>query len=141
MGCGVWGVLGLTLPQNLPTGVWLAAARGSQSHCCPTLLPCCCPTSSLLPPPPTPTHTPTPPPPHHPHHHRFEKESETAEFVIDETFGVPGVGTVVAGTVKAGSIAPNATLLIGPDIADGSFKAVSVKSVHYKRLPVGRVSE
>ena len=25
-----------------------------------------------------------------------------AEFVIDETFNVPGVGTVVAGTVKVG---------------------------------------
>ena len=49
-----------------------------------------------------------------------------------------GVGTVVAGTVKRGVIAPNATLLLGPDMADGSFKAVQIKSLHYKRLPVSQ---
>ena len=27
----------------------------------------------------------------------------------------------------------------GPDIGDGSFKAVSIKSIHYKRLVVGQV--
>mmetsp|Transcript_28049 Transcript_28049/g.75778 ORF Transcript_28049/g.75778 Transcript_28049/m.75778 type:complete len:612 (-) Transcript_28049:155-1990(-) len=68
-----------------------------------------------------------------------ERQSGLAEFVIDETFGVPGVGTVVAGTVKQGIIRPNATLLLGPDIADGLFKATTIKSIHYKRLPVGQV--
>jgi hypothetical protein len=72
-------------------------------------------------------------------HNWFEHTNEAAQFIIDETFGVPGVGTVVAGTVKRGVIAPNSTLLLGPDIGDGSFKPVTVKSVHYKRLPVGRV--
>jgi GTPase len=33
--------------------------------------------------------------------------------VIDEVFGVPGVGTVVAGTVKKGVITPNMTLMLG----------------------------
>jgi hypothetical protein len=27
----------------------------------------------------------------------------------------------------------------GPDIADGAFKPAAVKSIHYKRLPVGQV--
>jgi len=32
-----------------------------------------------------------------------EAQSQAAEFIIDETFGVPGVGTVVAGeTPEAG---------------------------------------
>ncbi|KAJ9515720.1 hypothetical protein QJQ45_002641 [Haematococcus lacustris] len=62
-----------------------------------------------------------------------------AEFVVDETFGVPGVGTVVAGTVKRGVITPNMTLMLGPDIADGSFKPAAIKSIHYKRLAVGQV--
>lgn len=44
-----------------------------------------------------------------------------------------------AGTVTHGSIAPNASLLMGPSAADGGFAPVSVKSIHYKRLPVGRV--
>eukprot|EP00798_Chlamydomonas_sp_ICE-L_P029190 gene29190-31090_t len=70
----------------------------------------------------------------------FEKLGELPEFVIDETFGVPGVGTVVAGTVKKGVITQNCNLLIGPDIGDGSFKAVSIKSIHYKRLPVSQVA-
>ncbi len=41
---------------------------------------------------------------------------ELAEFIIDETFGVPGVGTVVAGTVKRGVISVNSTLMLGPDV-------------------------
>eukprot|EP01026_Neomeris_dumetosa_P083875 TRINITY_DN9778_c0_g1_i8.p1 TRINITY_DN9778_c0_g1~~TRINITY_DN9778_c0_g1_i8.p1 ORF type:complete len:582 (-),score=67.91 TRINITY_DN9778_c0_g1_i8:226-1971(-) len=68
-----------------------------------------------------------------------EKAKMHAEFVIDETFGVPGVGTVVAGTMKGGCISTNATLLIGPDLTDGLFKPVSIKSIHYKRLPVHSV--
>ncbi|KAI7839256.1 hypothetical protein COHA_006954 [Chlorella ohadii] len=85
-------------------------------------------------------------------HNWADKTSEHSEFLIDEVFQVPGVGTVVAGTVKRGVIAPNSQLLMGPDIADTTFKPVVrsccmgpgaasgvVKSVHYKRLPVGRV--
>lgn len=72
-------------------------------------------------------------------HNWYEKTEEAAEFIIDEVFGVPGVGTVVAGTVKRGVLTPNSTLLLGPDVGDGTFKPVTVKSVHYKRLPVGRV--
>jgi len=68
-----------------------------------------------------------------------ERAKEAAEFVIDETFGVPGVGTVVAGTLKRGVIKTNSTLLLGPDIGDGSFWATAVKSIHYKRMPVGQV--
>ncbi len=33
-------------------------------------------------------------------HHWMDKQHEVSEFVINETFGVPGVGTMVAGTVK-----------------------------------------
>lgn len=31
-------------------------------------------------------------------------QGEPLEFMIDETFGVPGVGTVVAGTIKRGTL-------------------------------------
>ncbi|MEW5309068.1 MAG: hypothetical protein WDW38_000979 [Sanguina aurantia] len=75
-----------------------------------------------------------------PQRHRWiDKQNDPAEFVIDETFGVPGVGTVVAGTVKRGTIFPNSLLLLGPDVADGSFKVAAIKSIQYKRLPVGMV--
>ncbi|KAI8475927.1 MAG: GTP binding protein [Monoraphidium minutum] len=68
-----------------------------------------------------------------------EVRCEPPQFIIDEVFGVPGVGTVVAGTVKRGVLTPGSALVIGPDIADGSFKPVAIKSIHYKRLGVAQV--
>ena len=70
---------------------------------------------------------------------RHDKVKEHAEFIIDETFGVPGVGTVIAGTVKQGVITTNANLMLGPDVGDGTFKPTAIKSIQYKRLPVTRV--
>lgn len=64
---------------------------------------------------------------------------EPTTFIIDETFGVPGVGTVVAGTLKGGVITTGASLLLGPDMADGSFKPTAIKSIAYKRLAVNKV--
>ena len=71
--------------------------------------------------------------------YRHDKVKEHAEFIIDETFGVPGVGTVIAGTVKRGVITTNANLMLGPDVGDGTFKSTAIKSIQYKRLPVTRV--
>ena len=68
-----------------------------------------------------------------------ERASGHAEFIIDETFGVPGVGTVVAGTVKRGTITCSTSFLLGPDIGDGSFNPCQIKSIQYKRLPVGKI--
>lgn len=61
-----------------------------------------------------------------------------AEFAIDETFVVPGVGTVVAGTTTAGAVSLGQVLNLGPD-GRGNFIKAQVKSVHYKRTPVKRV--
>ena len=49
------------------------------------------------------------------------------------------MGTIVAGTLKKGTLTPNMTLLMGPDIEGGLFKPVSIKSIHYKRMPVTHV--
>lgn len=46
-----------------------------------------------------------------------------------------GVGLVVAGTMKAGTVVPSTTLLLGPD-KTGKFNPVVVKSIHHKRTPV-----
>ena len=67
------------------------------------------------------------------------KQKEPAEFLIDETFSVPGVGTVVAGTVKRGVLELSSSLLLGPAVGDGTFASTTIKSIHYKRLPVERV--
>eukprot|EP01119_Soliformovum_irregulare_P010658 TRINITY_DN2629_c0_g1_i2.p1 TRINITY_DN2629_c0_g1~~TRINITY_DN2629_c0_g1_i2.p1 ORF type:complete len:616 (+),score=190.10 TRINITY_DN2629_c0_g1_i2:176-2023(+) len=57
------------------------------------------------------------------------------EFHIDATWSVPGVGTVVSGTIISGKIGVNQKFLLGPD-EFGKFAPVDVKSIHTKRLPV-----
>ncbi|XP_069545613.1 GTP binding protein 1, like isoform X1 [Brachyistius frenatus] len=63
---------------------------------------------------------------------------EPAEFQIDDTYSVPGVGTVVSGTTLRGVIRLNDTLLLGPDPL-GIFITIAVKSIHRKRMPVKEV--
>ena len=53
-------------------------------------------------------------------------------------FSVAGVGTLVAGNVKRSVFTAATPLLLGPDMGDGSFKAVAVKSIHYKVLGIVR---
>ncbi|XP_041363062.1 GTP-binding protein 1-like [Gigantopelta aegis] len=64
--------------------------------------------------------------------------SKPPEFQIDDTFSVPGVGTVVSGTLLQGYIKLNDTLLLGPD-ALGQFQPIVIKSIHRKRMPVKEV--
>ncbi|KAK6312150.1 hypothetical protein J4Q44_G00178140 [Coregonus suidteri] len=66
------------------------------------------------------------------------REDEPAEFQIDDTYSVPGVGTVVSGTTLRGLIRLNDTMLLGPDPL-GSFLSIAVKSIHRKRMPVKEV--
>ncbi|GMT11561.1 hypothetical protein PFISCL1PPCAC_2858, partial [Pristionchus fissidentatus] len=65
-------------------------------------------------------------------------EHDPAHFQIDDVYWVEGVGTVVSGTVLAGTISVNDTLLLGPDSL-GQFQPLPVKSIHRKRLPVDSV--
>lgn len=65
-------------------------------------------------------------------------DSEPSEFQIDDTYSVPGVGTVVSGTTLKGTIRLNDTLMLGPDPL-GHFQPVAVKSIHRKRMPVKEV--
>ncbi|TRY73243.1 hypothetical protein TCAL_07399 [Tigriopus californicus] len=65
-------------------------------------------------------------------------DDEPAEFQIDDTYSVPGVGTVVSGTNLRGTIKLNDSLLLGPDPL-GHFNPISVKSIHRKRMPVTEV--
>lgn len=61
-----------------------------------------------------------------------------AEFQIDETFSVPGVGTVASGTTMCGTINVNDTLMLGPN-AMGEFEPVYIKGVHRRRTPTASV--
>lgn len=61
-----------------------------------------------------------------------------AEFQIDDTYSVPGVGTVVSGTCLQGLIKLNDILMLGPDPL-GNFMPIAVKSIHRKRMNVKEV--
>lgn len=63
------------------------------------------------------------------------KKDEPSEFQIDDTYSVPGVGTVVSGTCLRGTIRLNDVLLLGPDPL-GQFQSITVKTIHRKRMPV-----
>ena len=65
----------------------------------------------------------------------FRKASDPVEFLIDGVYQVTGVGIVVAGTLKGGTVTPGTTLLLGPD-KTGKFNPVVVKSIHHKRTLV-----
>eukprot|EP00736_Rhodelphis_marinus_P002398 Rmarinus@m.12992 len=68
----------------------------------------------------------------------IEAPDAPAKFQIDETFNVPGVGTVVSGLCVSGTIVAGTKLLFGPD-SFGNFEATVVKSIHNKRVPLRRV--
>lgn len=53
------------------------------------------------------------------------------EMIIDTTFFVTGVGTVVGGVVTQGVFKVNDTVLLGPD-SFGHFRPVTIKSIHVK---------
>ena len=53
-------------------------------------------------------------------------DAEPAEFQIDDTYQVPGVGTVVSGTTFRGTIRINDSLLLGPDPL-GHFHPIAIK--------------
>ncbi|KAG5854003.1 GTP-binding protein 1-like isoform X1 [Anguilla rostrata] len=65
-------------------------------------------------------------------------DDQPAEFQIDDTYSVPGVGTVVSGTMLRGLIRLNDMMLLGPDPL-GNFLPIAVKSIHRKRMPVKEV--
>lgn len=65
---------------------------------------------------------------------REKLKQHHTEYQIDALFSVPGVGTVVGGTIHSGSIKEGEELQLGP-LEDGTFTKVHVKSVHRNRLP------
>ncbi|CAB3397638.1 unnamed protein product [Caenorhabditis bovis] len=65
-------------------------------------------------------------------------ENDAAHFQIDDVYWVEGVGTVVSGTMLAGTVNVNDVLLLGPT-STGDFIPLPVKSIHRKRMPVTSV--
>jgi len=63
----------------------------------------------------------------------IKSPDEPAQYDINENFMVSGVGVVVSGVVRSGTIKPNSHLLLGPDKAN-TFKHVQVRTIHVNRV-------
>ncbi|KAF1780699.1 P-loop containing nucleoside triphosphate hydrolase [Phytophthora cactorum] len=61
--------------------------------------------------------------------------SDVVEMPIDETYQVPGVGFILAGTLVTGSFKVNDALQIGPDY-NGHFHKVTVRSMESMYMPL-----
>lgn len=64
-----------------------------------------------------------------------ELKKQAAEFMIDRTFYVSGIGTVVRGMVLQGSFSVGDSVHLGPDSV-GRFRKIQIKGIHVKRTPV-----
>ena len=69
-----------------------------------------------------------------PHHGHYDSEAPF-EFLVNDTFSVPFVGTVVSGVVKSGVVHAGDTVMIGPDSV-GQFRTTAIKSIERKRIQV-----
>jgi len=65
-------------------------------------------------------------------------EPAPAKFDIDSLYSVPGVGTIVCGTLLSGIIKIGDKLKLGPDYA-GKFITVTCRSIYTKSLPVKKL--
>lgn len=60
--------------------------------------------------------------------------AKSTEFLIDETFEIPGIGKVVSGLVTEGILREGDEMLIGPE-DDASFSKVAVISLQRHKIP------
>ncbi|KAK9696231.1 Elongation factor Tu GTP binding domain [Popillia japonica] len=61
-------------------------------------------------------------------------EEESPEFQVDENFRAGDVGQVLGGLLVKGMISEGSQMQIGP-LKDGTFKPVTIKSIHRNRVP------
>jgi GTPase len=67
----------------------------------------------------------------------LKKVSENVEYYIDESWNIPGIGTVIGGHLTSGEISVGDKLWIGPN--NNEYTNISVKSIHCKRVPLQKV--
>jgi GTPase len=60
------------------------------------------------------------------------------EYLIDSIFNVKGIGLVSSGVLISGTVKVGQTLMLGPN-NKGEFKAIVVKSIHFKRIIVSEI--
>lgn len=69
--------------------------------------------------------------------------SPSVEFQVEDVFQVAGVGTVISGTLTAGTIRlpeqRSLSFFLGPD-KRGNYQRVKIRSIHRQRTPVSVIS-
>lgn len=70
-----------------------------------------------------------------PTRNNYETVNSKLYFTIMTIYSVPGIGTVVYGTLQSGTISVGDTLLLGP-LSSADFKPVVIQSIHHKRMNV-----
>ncbi|KAJ5122218.1 hypothetical protein N7448_003350 [Penicillium atrosanguineum] len=73
-----------------------------------------------------------------PHRGHYDQDGPF-EFLINDTFSVPHVGTVVSGVVKSGVIHAGDSVVVGPDSL-GQFTTTTIKTIERKRIQVNACS-
>lgn len=63
--------------------------------------------------------------------------SDPVEFDIHDKFVVNGVGLVVSGILKSGTVKVGQNLFLGPD-KNNKYTMVQIKSLHFSRVPVDK---
>lgn len=63
--------------------------------------------------------------------------TDKVQYIVDSTFSVPGVGTVVGGQLMSGKINVGDSLFLGPNW--GRYHRVVVKGIQCKRVPLQEV--
>ncbi|KAI8615280.1 hypothetical protein BC830DRAFT_1242035 [Chytriomyces sp. MP71] len=70
------------------------------------------------------------------------EENDTVEFSIEETYNIPGLGSVVGGLLVSGHMSAVAqrseVYYLGPD--RGKFVPVRITSIHRQRIPVAQLA-
>lgn len=77
-----------------------------------------------------------------PKRRRHERKlNRSFEYLVDDIFNVPGVGSVVSGFVNAGQldVGPNAHVFVGP-LDDGTFVKTVAKSAQIARINTSHVT-
>lgn len=65
---------------------------------------------------------------------RQDESKNHIEYHVEQTFQVPGVGTVIGGQLIKGKIRIGDKLVVGP--TNNMYKTIQVKSIHVKRVSV-----
>jgi len=67
---------------------------------------------------------------------RTVDDTGKVEVLLDDSFSVAGVGTVLSGTVLSGVLKANTSIMFGPD-GNGKFLQADVKTLQRRRLQLG----